>query len=234
MHFTALPTAFVTGFDKNSQLRIGSTTAWVTETVGATAAFLEFKGDGLETFERALDRSERLLSVLGSRLLENQKRVSESAEALALRQAGESSVLASISGSVSASLNEVLRWVYWWHSTEETPADVTGEQIKYELNADFDTTLMDASDIQALVSAWQMGAISRDTLLHNFRQGEILPPGRTNEQELGLVRKEPEPIRMGMTKMTNAESNAIDECKRELGGSEDRDKIMACLRRKLG
>ncbi len=37
MHFTALPTAFVTGFDKSAQLRIGSTTAWVTETVGATA-----------------------------------------------------------------------------------------------------------------------------------------------------------------------------------------------------
>ena len=61
VHFTALPTAFVTGFDKNAQLRIGSTTAWVTDTLGATASFLEFKGDGLSTFERALDRAERLL-----------------------------------------------------------------------------------------------------------------------------------------------------------------------------
>ena len=49
MHFTALPTAFVTGFDKNAQLRIGSTTAWVTDTLGATAGYLEFKGDGLAT-----------------------------------------------------------------------------------------------------------------------------------------------------------------------------------------
>jgi hypothetical protein len=193
MHFTALPTAFVAGFDKNAQLRIGSTTAWVTETLGATAEFLEFKGDGLATFERALDRCERLLAVLGSRLLESQKRVSESAEALSLRQAGESSVLASISGSVTASMNEVLRWVYWWHSTEQTPEDVSSEQIKYELSADFETGLMDAEDIQALIAAWQMGAISRDTLLHNFRQGEILPPGRTNEQEMELVRKEPAP-----------------------------------------
>ena len=52
---------------------------------------------------------------------------------------------------------------------------------------------MDAENVQASVAAWQMGAISRDTLLHNFRQGEILPPGRTNEQELELVRKEPPP-----------------------------------------
>src|SRR5439155_23205451 len=101
MHFTALPTAFVTGFDKTAQLRVGSTTAWVTDTLGATASYLEFKGDGLMTFERALDRVERLLTVLGSRLLESQKRVSESAEALAIRQAGESSIIASISASLT-------------------------------------------------------------------------------------------------------------------------------------
>ncbi len=193
VHFTALPTAFVTGFDKSAQLRIGSTTAWVTDTLGATASFLEFKGDGLATFERALDRVERLLAVLGSRLLESQKRVSESAEALALRQAGESSIIAGISASVTASMSELLRWVYWWHSTEAAPGDVTAEHVSYQLNTDFEAAMMSATEIAALVSAWQSGAISRDTLLHNFRTGEILPPARTNEQELELIKKEPRP-----------------------------------------
>jgi hypothetical protein len=187
MHFTALPTAFVTGFDKNSQLRIGSTTAWVTETLGATAAYLEFKGDGLSTFERAMDRVERLMAVLGSRLLESQKRVSESAEALALRQSGESSIIGSIATSLTASMNELLRWVYWWHSTEAAPEEISSEQLKYELNTDFETARLGAGEIQALVAAWQAGAISRDTLLHNFRTGELLPPARTNEQELELI-----------------------------------------------
>ena len=193
MHFTALPTAFVTGFDKSAQLRIGSTTAWVTDTLGATASYLEFKGDGLSTFERALDRVERLLAVLGSRLLESQKRVSESAEALSIRQAGESSIIAGISASVTTSLNEVLRWVYWWHSAEAMPEEVTAEHVSYELNSDFEASLMGATEIQALVSAWQSGAISRDTLLHNFRTGEILPPARTNDEEIELIRKEPPP-----------------------------------------
>jgi hypothetical protein len=35
MHFTALPTAWVSGFDKAATLRIGSSTAWVTDTPGA-------------------------------------------------------------------------------------------------------------------------------------------------------------------------------------------------------
>ena len=165
----------------------------MTDTLGATASFLEFKGDGLSTFERALDRVERLLAVLGSRLLESQKRVSESAEALAIRQVGESSIIAGISASVTASLSEVLRWVYWWHSTEAAPGDVTAEHLSYRLNSDFEASMLSATEIAALVAAWQSGAISRDTLLHNFRTGEILPPARTNEQELELIQNDPPP-----------------------------------------
>ena len=86
MHFTALPTAWVSGFDKNSSLRIGSSTAWVAETPGATAGFLEFHGQGLSTFERAMDRDEQLMAVLGTRMLESQKRVGETAAAIELRQ----------------------------------------------------------------------------------------------------------------------------------------------------
>src|SRR5438874_12512380 len=40
VHFTALPTAWVSGFDKTATLRIGSSAAWVAEATGATAGFL--------------------------------------------------------------------------------------------------------------------------------------------------------------------------------------------------
>lgn len=74
------------------------------------------------------------------------------------------------------------------------PDDVTPAQIKCELNSDFEASLLSAAEMQALVAAWQQGAISRDTLRHNFRTGEILPPALTNEQELELIRKEPAPL----------------------------------------
>ena len=51
----------------------------------------------------------------------------------------------------------------------------------------------DRGPVRSPSNAWQSGAISRDTLLHNFRTGEILPSARTNEQELELIRKEPVP-----------------------------------------
>jgi hypothetical protein len=198
LHFTALPTAWVSGFDKASELKVGSRAAWVTETTGATAGFLEFKGDGLQTFERAMDRVERLLAVLGSRLLESQKRVSESAEALEIRQGGEASILGDLANSLSSSLTDVMRWVYWWHTVIPDPSDVDEETVCVKLNTDFETAHLNGNDLAALVSAWQAGAISRDTLLHNLRQGEILPPGRSNDQELKLVRSEPRPVLPGL------------------------------------
>jgi len=41
---------------------------WATESAGATAGFLEFTGQSLETLERAVDRDELLLAVLGFRV----------------------------------------------------------------------------------------------------------------------------------------------------------------------
>lgn len=189
LHFTALPTAWVSGFDKDAELRIGSSTAWVSETVGAAAGFLEFTGQGLTTFERAMDRDERLMAVLGTRMLAEQKRVGESADAIALRQSGENSVLGALAVSVSDSLTHVLRWCYWWHSTEEKPDLVSSDLVLVSLNTDFSLQGMDAQSITALVSAWQTGGISHDTLLDSLRKGEVIPDGRSNAEEKAMAAK---------------------------------------------
>ena len=190
MHFTALPTAWVSGFDKASTLRIGSSTAWVAETPGATAGFLEFHGQGLSTFERAMDRDEQLMAVLGTRMLESRKRVGETAAAIELRQSGENSILNTISLSVSASLTQVLRWVYWWNSTEPIPDAIGADLVLASLNTDFNFAGMTYQEITAVVSAWQAGAISQDTMLNLFRAGEVIAPGRTNEEEQALLASE--------------------------------------------
>ena len=130
-------------------------------------------------------------AILGARLLESQKRVGEAAERIELRQGGENSILGNVAASLSASLTQVLRWAYWWNSTEALPDDVTHEQVVMELNTDFSATGMSATELTAVVKAWQSGAMSRDTMLDLFRRGEVLPEGRTNEEELALIRSEP-------------------------------------------
>ena len=56
-----------------------------------------------------------------------------------------------------------------------------------ELNTDFSTKGLSAQELTAIVAAWQHGALSRDSMLALFRRGEILPDGRTNEDEKRLV-----------------------------------------------
>jgi len=187
LHYTALPTAWVAGFEKTGTLTIGSRAAWVSENEKATAGFLEFSGDGLGTFERALDRDERQMAVLGTQVLENQIRVAETATAIMLRQAGENSVLGNIASSVSESLTQVMRWVYWWNSTEALPEMVTDGQVLVELNTDFGVTGMQSGELAAVVKAWKDGAISQDSMLELFRKREILPEGRSNADEVALI-----------------------------------------------
>ena len=187
LHFTALPTAWVSGFDKTSELRIGSSTAWVTDQVGAVAGFLEFKGHGLSTFENAQTRDERLMAVLGSRMLEDTKRVGETAEAIELRQAGENSVLMTLAISLSDSISQVLRWVYWWNSTEQLPEDVSESLVLLQINTDFTAKGLTSLELTAIVGAWQAGAISRETMFDLFRKGEVLPTGRTDNEEKNLI-----------------------------------------------
>jgi hypothetical protein len=190
LHYTALPTVFVSGVEKTKDMVVGSRAAWVAADANAKATFLEFTGQGLTTFERAMDRDERLMAVLGTRMLEAQKRVGESADAIELRQSGENSVLSAVSLSVSDSLTHVLRWVYWWNSTEETPDAIGEDRVLVTLNSDFSTKGMASEEITAIVSAWQAGAISRESMFELFRRGEVLPPGRTNEEEAKLTAKQ--------------------------------------------
>jgi hypothetical protein len=194
LHFTALPTAWVSGFDAGDKLRIGSSTAWATATPGATAGFLEFTGNGLGSFEKALDRDERQMAVLGSRLLAEQKRVGETADAMEIRQSGENSILASIATSVSGSLTQILRWIHWWNSTEDVPDSVPESEVIITLNTDYSTKGMASDEIIAVVKAWQSGALSTDTMHELFRRGDVLPDGRTKEEEKKLISESKPPV----------------------------------------
>jgi hypothetical protein len=46
---------------------------------------------------------------------------------------------------------------------------------------------MTSDQITAIVSAWQANAISRDTMFDLFRTGEVLPAGRSNQEESQLL-----------------------------------------------
>lgn len=221
MHYTALPTAYVAGFDAGSQLTIGSTVAWVSDNPNAKAAFLEFTGKGLDNFPTYLDRCEKNMAVLGARLLESQKREAETAEAMQIRQGGEDSVLASISRSSSRSMTKALKWVYWWSSTEQTVYDVDDEECAIALNQDFIAAKMGAAELTALTASWVQGGISRRTLHWNLKQGERLPPETTPEEEAEQIDSEgggPQALAEAEAEQMRQEEEALRQAQQAQGG----------------
>ncbi len=63
---------------------------------------------------------------------------------------------------------------------------MTNDQVVAELNSNFGTKGMSATELAAAVKAWQSGAISQDTMLDLFCHGANLPEGRTNDEEKAL------------------------------------------------
>jgi hypothetical protein len=178
LHFAALPTAWVSGFDKAAPLRIGSSTAWVSEVPGASAGFLEFTGAGLAHLERAMEKVERRMSLLGARMLEGGERSADGANS-----EGEMFGLASIVGNLNASLSRVQQLAQWWVEGGE----LDGQSASFAMNTDLGARAMSGEEITAVVAAWRSGAISRESMLERLKRGEVLPDGRSVAQERALI-----------------------------------------------
>jgi hypothetical protein len=183
LHFTAFPTAWVSGFEKGTSLRLGSSVAWATEMPGSSAGFLEYSGTGLAHLERAMEKVERRMSLLGARMLEGN---SVPATGLAASNGGNGDLcgLGSIVASLNQSLTRVLQLACWWIVGGEA---VGAAAISFAMNTDLGARAMSAEEISALVGAWRDGAISRETMLERLKRGEVLPEGRTVEQERSLI-----------------------------------------------
>jgi hypothetical protein len=191
-HFTALPTPWVVGAPPQTSLKIGAGTAWIlNETPFSKAEMLEYSGQGLGAIEKIVDRKEKRMAVLGARLLEQQATQTDTATAVRLRQTGDESILKRLANAVSAGLTRALRYHVWW-TTSGTMEDAKVQEARVALNTDFIETHLAGPELTALVGAYQSAAISFDTLFFNLEKGELIPPGRTIEEEKDAIESEEE------------------------------------------
>ena len=180
-HYTALPTPWVAGFPKETTLSIGSSIAWVATDPQAKAGILEFTGQGLGALENALTSKEKLMAVLGARMLEEQKSAVEAADTVMMRTAGERSALQSVALIVGLGLTQTLRAHASWMGNKE------GDSINAELNSDFMARQLDSTQLTALVQAYQADTISYETFYWNLQRGEIARPDIEADEEKTLI-----------------------------------------------
>ena len=185
LHFAALPTAWVCGFDKAAPLRIGSSAAWVSEVPGATAGFLEFTGAGLAHLERAMEKVERRMALLGARMTTDVVGAGALPSGLTASTSGDADLcgLGAIVANLNQSLSRVLQLAQWWAQGDD-PANC---QASFAMSTDLGARALSGEEISAVVAAWRAGAISRESMLERLKRGELLPDGRSVAQERALI-----------------------------------------------
>ena len=174
----------MTGFDKSAPLRIGSAVAWTSDIPDARAGFLKFSGAGLTHLEKAIDKAERRMALLGAHMLEPRSPGEDESAAPARGGGGDLCGLGYIVASLNRSLTAVLKLAHQIATGQPAPASV-----QFTMNTDLTATTLSGEDLNAIVAAWRAGAISRDTMLDRLKRGDILPDTRTIAQERALLHR---------------------------------------------
>ena len=150
---------------------------------GSSWGFLAFNGDGLDSVRQSRYDKKQEMAQLGARILQPEKRAAEAAETARIHRTGEYSILAQLSLSISAGVEQVARWLAQWQG-------IAGDEIFIQLNTDFTPGILSGQDLIAIVQAWQSGAMSYESLFENLQRGEIIRAEKTVLEEREAIEAE--------------------------------------------
>lgn len=171
------PTLFITGYTpkEGTSIYIGGAMAQCIPQPEAKAFFLEVTSK-FEALRLNLGEKELKMAVLGSRMLEQQKKGAETAEAAGLHRVGESSALSVISSQLSKTFSRVLKHLLNWDGKNGDEASVT-------INKDFVSASITPQLFDAMLRAVQASQMSGEAFFYNLKQGELYPNSVTWEEE---------------------------------------------------
>lgn len=182
LHFTGLPTAVVSGYTPQAEgerLYIGSTSAWVFPDPNAKASFLEFTGQGLSETREALKSLEQRMAMLGARMIADESKQAETLGATQIKRVGENSILSSLVGEVSRSIEWALGIFTQW-------AGASGA-VKYEINREFNPAGLGAQELTALVGAVQAGKLSDRELFDLLQRADLVDGSKSFDEHQAEV-----------------------------------------------
>ena len=182
LHWTGVPTPYALGYTPETKIddegnevakdkmKLGGS-QFLCFPDGVTAVgYLEFSGAGLSRLESAMDKDETRMSILGAKIIAQEKKGVESAETARISRASENSVVAAFANKMSEVFTRILRELIEWSSSEE----IDPKECLVTISTDYDVSKMSPAELTALVSAWQQGGISAQVLYDNLVEGEII------------------------------------------------------------
>ena len=203
IHFTALPTPFIFGamIKDTEVVSLGSTDIKVFDNPQGHAEFLEFKGDGVQTIERKMDRIKNSMSVIGAKFIESTKKAAETNETLQSRTSGERAVLISLADTVSRGLTQALEICAEWMGISQ--------EVKVTLNSDFNLNTIDPAMLKVLNESRSLGFITPQIYFKNLLEGEIIEEGTSYEDYATELEEAAPQLSVTPQQTTNADNTSL-------------------------
>jgi|LGOV01.1.fsa_nt_gb hypothetical protein len=177
LHFAA-PTPILWGVqpkEVEGTFKVGTTNVKGFANPQGHAEYMEIEGKTLPQYrEENADLKESMV-VLGSSMLQMDKRAAESENTVAMRTSGQNASLISLADTASRGIQKALIIMSEWVGT--------GDKVTYKLNTDYHLTIMDSQTITALTTSWLSGAISSQDLFFNLKNGELIEETKTFDEQ---------------------------------------------------
>jgi len=199
LHWTGVPTPYERGWmpegkyneetgqmEAADPIKLGGTQFLCFPQGVEQVGFLEFGGSGLTQISNAMREDKDSMAVLGARIIAQQKNGVEAAETARIHNSAENSVLASFANNMSAIFTKMLRIYLEWSTDKEIGED----EVRVQINTDFDVSKMTAQELTALVSLWQSGGMAQSDLFRNLKEGEILDADRDLDEMKAEIEEE--------------------------------------------
>lgn len=186
LHWTALPTPYVTGVNEGDEpLTIGPTEAWTISEAEAKVGMLEFSGSSAKAHQDFIDNLKDVMAATGAQILKKEGVSRETATSVLVRTAAQTSLVSTLVKNVSEQLQHTLQNHLDWSNIQYD------DDFGYRLNDDFIKVDMEPNSQIALVKSWLDGAISHRTMFTKMKEGEIIPTNKTFEEEIQDIAKNP-------------------------------------------
>lgn len=148
-------------------ITLGSSVAQIFWEKEADMKIVETQGTGLAFNESYLSDCKVTMAALGVRLLVDDAKAQISENTMQMKTAGYRATIMQIANTASRGITQALKIIAEWEG--QNP-----DEVKLELNTDYNLSEMDAQTITALVTAWQTGAIRQEDMFKKFQKGEII------------------------------------------------------------
>jgi hypothetical protein len=194
------PTLFISGIgDEFAPQAIGSTFAVILPPSEAKAYYPATDTSALAHVANRVDTLFDKALMHGVGMLKNSGGV-ESGEALRIKQTANNATLSSAVAAAAKAMEFCLKSIAEWKG-------LNPDQVEFEPNFEFTTAMMTPQEQTALVQSWMNGAISKSTMIENFRRSGMLQEGETVEDEMDRL-EDDEPL---ITETVPRQENEADE-----------------------